>query len=112
MPLTLRILLFVSSVLSFIFVVRSLKKARVQLYDTTFWIFLATLFVILSIFPQLAIGLAQLIGIQSPINLVFLIIIFFLLGHCFLQSLRFSRLEARFNKLVSDKAIDNEDPKE
>lgn len=105
MPVTLRVLLFVFSLLSFLFVVRSLRKARVQLYDTTFWIFLAALMVVLSIFPQLAISLSELIGIQSPVNMVFLIIIFFLLGHCFIQSLRFSRLEERFNKMVSDKAL-------
>lgn len=105
MPIVLRILLFVSSLLSFIFVVRSLKKAKVQIYDTTFWIILSALFVLLSIFPQIAIGLAELIGIQSPINLVFLIIIFFLLGHCFIQSLRFSNLEDRFNRLVSDESL-------
>ncbi len=105
MPVVLRVILFVSSLLSFLFVVRSLKKSRVQIYDTTFWIILSALFVVLSIFPQIAIGLAELIGIQSPINLVFLIIIFFLLGHCFIQSLRFSRLEERFNSLVEDEAL-------
>ena len=107
MPVSVRVLLFVFSSLSFLFVVRSIKKARVQLYDTTFWIFLSVLFVVLSIFPGLAIGLAELIGIQSPVNLVFLIIIFFLLAHCFLQSLRFSRLEERFNRIVSDEALKN-----
>ena len=105
MPVILRVLLFVSSLLSFLFVVRSLKKAKVQIYDTTFWIILSALLVVLSIFPQIAIGLAELIGIQSPINLVFLIIIFFLLGHCFIQSLRFSNLEDRFNRLVSDESL-------
>jgi hypothetical protein len=109
MPVVLRVILFVSSLLSFLFVVRSLRKAKVQIYDTTFWIILSALFVVLSIFPQIAIGLAELIGIQSPINLVFLIIIFFLLGHCFIQSLRFSSLEDRFNRLVSDEALKEND---
>ena len=112
MPITLRVLLMISSLLSFAFVIRSLKKARVQIYDTTFWIILSALFVLMSIFPQIAIGLAELIGIQSPVNLVFLIIIFFLLGHCFLQSLRFSNLEDRFNRLVSDEALKELDRKE
>ena len=105
MPAVLRILLMISSILSFLFVVRRLKKSQVQLYDTVFWIILSVLFVILSIFPQLAIGLADLIGVQSPVNLVYLIIIFFLLAHCFLQSLRFSRLEAQFRSFVGDEAL-------
>ncbi len=105
MPLILRILLFISSLLSFIFVIRRLRKSEVQLYDTTFWIALSALFVVLSLFPQLAIGLSELIGIQSPVNMVFLIIIFFLLGHCFIQSLRFSRLEDSFRRMVGDEAL-------
>ena len=112
MPLVLRILLFVSSLLSFIFVVRRLKKSEVQLYDTTFWITLSALFVLLSLFPQMAIKAAELIGIQSPVNMVFLIIIFFLLGHCFLQSLRFSHLEERFKKLVGEDALQNGEEKQ
>ena len=82
MPSILRVLLFVCSMLSLIFVIRRLKKAQVQLYDTIFWIALSVLFVLLSIFPQIAIGLSKLIGIQSPINMIFLIIIFVLLMHC------------------------------
>ncbi len=112
MPLILRILLLISSLLSFIFVVRRLRKSEVQLYDTTFWITLSALFVLMSLFPQIAIKVAELIGIQSPVNMVFLIIIFFLLGHCFLQSLRFSHLENRFNKLVGDEALKAEDKKQ
>ncbi len=105
MPVILRALLLISSVLSLIFVVRRLKKAQVQIYDTIFWIALSVLFVVLSIFPQIAISLSELIGIQSPINMVFLIIIFFLLMHCFIQSLRFSRLEDQFRRFVGDEAL-------
>ena len=105
MPLSLRIILMISSLLSLIFVVRRLKKVQVQLYDTVFWIMLAVIFVVLSVFPQIAISLAGLMGVQSPVNLVYLIIIFFLLAHCFLQSLRFSRLEDQFRTHVGEDAL-------
>ena len=97
----------VSSVLSLLFVIRGLKKARVQLYDTVFWMILALMCVVLSMFPQIAIGMADLIGVQSPVNLVYLVIIFFLLVHCFIQSLRFSRLEAQFKLFVGEDALKN-----
>lgn len=105
MPVSLRLLLFISSLLSFIFVVRRLRRSEVQLYDTTFWILLSALFVVISLFPGLPIALSELIGIQSPVNMVFLIIIFFLLGHSFIQSLRFSSLEDRFRRYVGDEAL-------
>ena len=115
MPAALRILLMISSVLSLLFVIRGLKKARVQLYDTVFWIILALMCVILSICPQIAVGLADLLGVQSPVNLVYLVIIFFLLVHCFIQSIRFSRLEAQFKLFVGEdalKKLDNADKEE
>ncbi len=105
MPLSLRIILMISSILSLLFVVRRIRKATVQLYDTVFWLMLAVLFVVLSIFPQIAMSLAALLGVQSPVNLVYLIIIFFLLAHCFLQSLRFSRLEDQFRTFVGEEAL-------
>ncbi len=105
MPASLRVILMISSILSLIFVVRRLRKVQVQLYDTVFWIVLAVIFVVLSIFPQIAIWLAAQLGVQSPVNLVYLIIIFFLLAHCFLQSLRFSRLEDQFRTFVGEDAL-------
>ncbi len=105
MPIILRILLFISSFLSFLFVTRRLKKSEVKLHDTTFWIILSVVFVLLSLFPGIVIRLAGLIGIQSPINLVFLIIIFCLLAHCFIQSLRFSALEDKFERFVEEDAL-------
>ncbi len=108
MPVVLRILLFISSILSFIFVARRLKKSEVNLYDTTFWILLSAVFVVLSAFPGLGIGMAELIGIQSPVNLIFLIIIFCLLAHCFVQSLRFSALEDKFERFVEKDALRDE----
>ncbi len=108
MPAVLRILLFISSFLSFIFVARRLKKSEVKLYDTTFWILLSAVFVVLSAFPGIGIGLAELIGVQSPVNLIFLIIIFCLLAHCFVQSLRFSALEDKFERFVEKDALRDE----
>ena len=105
MPLSLRLLLMCASILSFLFVVRRLKKTQIQLYDTIFWIVLAILFVVLSLFPVLAIKLAEFLGVESPVNLVYLIIIFILLGHCFIQSLRFSKLEDEFRSFVEDDAL-------
>ena len=108
MPIILRILLFISSFLSFLFVTRRLKKSEVKLHDTTFWVILSMVFVVLSLFPGVVIWLAGLIGIQSPINLVFLIIIFCLLAHCFIQSLRFSAVEDKFERFVEEDALREE----
>lgn len=105
MSITLRILLFLASVVSLLFVRKRLRGSRVRMEDMVFWLFLSVLLVVLSIFPQIAISAAGLIGVQSPVNLVYLIILFFLLLQCFQQSLRISELEEKMNRMISDEAL-------
>lgn len=73
--------------------------------DAFFWICLAFVFVILGVFPQVAIFFAELIGIQSPVNFVFLVVIFLLLLRSFLLTIRISWLEERVKNLVEEIAI-------
>ena len=105
MSITLRILLFLASVVSLLFVRKQLRGSRARMEDMGFWLFLSVLLVVLSIFPQMAIFAAGLIGVQSPVNLVYLIILFFLLLQCFQQSLRISELEEKMNRMVSEEAL-------
>ncbi len=105
MSIILRILLLFASVISLLFVQRRLRKSSIRMGDTVVWMFLSGLLVLLSIFPQIAILAAALIGVQSPVNLVYLIILFFLLFQCFLQSLRISELEEKMKQMISDAAL-------
>ena len=105
MSITLRILLFLASVVSLLFVRKQLRGSRARMEDMGFWLFLSVLLVVLSVFPQMAIFAAGPIGVQSPVNLVYLIILFFLLLQCFQQSLRISALEEKMNRMVSEEAL-------
>lgn len=73
--------------------------------DTIFWIGMSLLLVILSIFPKLASQVSKRIGIDSPVNFVYLVIIFLLLIKCFLLSIKVSQIEDKFNNLVQEIAI-------
>ena len=88
MSVSLRVILSIVSVLTCIYVARKLKKSQIQVIDTVFWIMLSILFIILSIFPEIADWCSSLIGVQSPVNFVFLLIIFLLLLRCFLMTIR------------------------
>ena len=114
MSLTLRIMLFLASVLSLVFVRRKLRSSSVRMEETVFWLFFSVLLVLLSVFPQIAIQAAAWIVVQSPVNLVYLVILFFLLFQCFLQALRISELEEKMKQLVSEEALrrQEEDPEE
>ena len=109
MTLAFRLFLVIASVMSFYFVIKNIRKSKLLITDCVFWFFFALLMVILAIFPGIAIAFADLMGIQSPINLVYLIIIALLLLVVFKQTIRISELETKISNIVQEITIDNKD---
>lgn len=105
MSIALRIMLFVASVLTCAYIARKLKKSQIQVMDTVFWIGLSVIFIILSIFPDIAGFLSSFMGFQAPVNFIFLLMIFLLLIRCFLLSIRVSQLEDKLRNLVEELSI-------
>lgn len=101
----LRVLLFLGSVTVFTVVSQCIRKRRMQLKDGIFWILFSLLLVLFSVFPILAVWASKLIGVQSPANCVFLILIFLLGCHQFFLTIRVSRLEMKTNQLIQRVAI-------
>ena len=77
--------------------------------DAIFWMFFSGLLLILAIFPQLSFYLSDLLGIDSPANLVFLMIICLLLEKIFTLSIVVSQLEEKVSVLSSEVAIRTQD---
>ena len=75
MSLALRMLLMIFSVGFVYFVLKRIHKDQLRIQDSIFWILLSVLVLILAFFPQIAIGMAQQLGIISPVNFVFLVFI-------------------------------------
>lgn len=109
MSIALRVMLFAASILTCGYIARKLKKSQIQVIDTVFWIGLAVLFILLSVFPEIASFLSALMGFQAPVNFVFLLMIFLLLIRCFLLSIRISQLEDKLRNLVEELAIRDKD---
>lgn len=105
MSITLRIILIASSVLAGVYSVHEIRKSQVKIGNAIFWFALTALFIILSIFPQLVISLADLIGVESPVNLLYLIIIFLLFYKVFTLSVKVSKLDHMIGILTSESAI-------
>ena len=101
----LRILLFLGSVVVFTIISQCIRKRRIQLKDGIFWIAFGFLLILVSVFPVLAIWASSILGIQSPSNCVFLILIFLLGCHQFFLTIRISRLEIKNNQLVQNIVI-------
>ena len=70
MPIVLRVILIASSLAMLAFVIRKVKKSKMQIEYTVFWVLFGVLLLFISLVPQIVYFFAKLIGIQSPTNLV------------------------------------------
>lgn len=90
-------------------ITRYIRKSRVRIEDTLFWIILSILLMVVSFFPEIAFWFSRLLEVQSPINFIFLLIIFILLVNQFYMSIKMSQLKIKFDELVQKIAIAEKD---
>lgn len=112
MTITLRIVLLLASVLNCVWIIQRIRKAQAKIEDSVFWILFSGLLVCMSIFPQIITWGAAITGVYSPVNFVFLAIIFVLIVKLFRMSIRISQLESKLQTFVQTYAIDKFQSKE
>ncbi len=105
-------LLIIGSVFTFLFAMKLIRKSTVRIEDTLFWIVFCLILILLSIFPRSLYNIAYALGFQSPINLVYLVIIFVLIVNQFLMTLKISRLTIKQKELVQAIAITAKEKKD
>ena len=108
MPTSLRVLLIAASIVTLTLITSKIRKAKLRLLDGFIWLVMSAVFLIISFFPHIIYWLCRVLGIISPVNLVFLVVIFFLLMICFYSALRISALESRVAGLAQEVAIRDE----
>lgn len=107
MTLTLRIVLIVASVIVTFYALRKIKKAQLDIDDAFYWIMFSVMLIVMSVFPEISIYLAGLLGIESPANFVFMFVIFILLMKLFTNSIELSVQKHRLNNLIQKIALMN-----
>ncbi len=106
MTLTLRIVLFLVSLLTLTFVIKRVRSSKVRLEDSIVWFLFAGILFLLTIFPGFFDLLADLAGVYSTTNFVFLFFIFVLLVICFNLSMRISQADTKIKELTQLLAIE------
>ena len=101
----LRLLLIIFSIGFVYFVLQRIHKDQLRIQDSIFWILFSAVILVLSFFPQIAIWMAQSLGIISPVNFIFLVFIFCAYVKLFSLSVKFSNLENKLNKLSYEEAL-------
>ena len=100
------------SLLTALYVLRRIRKSKMSMENSVFWILFSAVLVLLGIFPDIAVWFASLLQVQSTVNLVYLVIIFLLLVKVFVQDQRISRLESQTTRMAQTYALDRTEEKE
>ena len=101
----LRVLLLVAAVLTTGWILSKIRKAKVKMEDAIFWIFFTVVLAVLGLVPEVSFKLADLLGIESPANLVFLVMIFMLMWKSFISTILISQLEEKVTTLSAEVAL-------
>lgn len=106
MSIELRIILIIVCVLVLLYVLKKIRQSKMNIIDSIFWIVFVLILMIISIFPQIAYALSALLGIQTPINFILLVIIGLLLLKVFLMSVRISQIQDKMKNMAQKIAYD------
>ena len=107
-----RVILVIVSILTMAFMMRKIRQAKVQIEAALFWVIMALILVVFSLFPAVADACAHLLGIYSTPNFLFLFMIFLLIVKVFGMTLQMSQMESRQKELVQRIALDQKDREE
>ena len=99
MTLTLQIILFIASVITFIFVIRKIRKSQLNIADAVVWILLSLLLIVMSVCLPFMSKVAHALGFMSTSNFVFSMILFFLLIIVFGLTVKVSLLNEKIKNL-------------
>ena len=112
MTVIFRVILVIVSILTMAFMMRKIRQAKVQIEAALFWVIMALILVVFSLFPAVADACAHLLGIYSTPNFLFLFTIFLLMVKVFGMTLQMSQMESRQKELVQRIALDQKDREE
>ncbi len=105
MTLLLRGILIVVSILTMILILRKVRQSKMKIEDSVFWIGFTFLLILFSLFPQVVYWMSDISGTQTPVNFIFLFVIFVLMLRLFRLTVKLSALESKVQDLVQKIAI-------
>lgn len=103
--IALRVLLIIMSVFTFAFVIKQIRKNKIEIGESLFWIIISIILIVISVFPQIAGFFTKLLGIQSPSNFVFLVAIFIVMLKLFTLSIDVAKLKQKLKSLIENVAL-------
>lgn len=95
----------VGGVVTLVFMVELLRRRRLREKYAALWIVVAVVVLLFALVPALTTGLAELVGVTTPVNLVFFLGLLVLLVVCVQLSAEVSGLEHENQTLAEESAL-------
>lgn len=105
MPLQQRLLLLCGALVAMLMVVNKIKKDKILMVDSIFWVVSSVVMMVVAAVPELAIAFSHILGFQSPSNFVFFCVVGFLFVKVFSDSAEISLLKNRVDELTQELAL-------
>ena len=112
MTLVLRILLLIGALFAMGIVINSVRKSKIRISDSVYWVVSAGILVLFELIPQLAYFFSGLFGFMSPANFVLLLVIVMILIRLFHQSCAISKLTYKVEQLSAELALRDKDARD
>ena len=112
MTLVLRILLLIGALFAMGIVINSVRKSKIRISDSVYWVVSAGILVLFALIPQLAYFFSGLFGFMSPANFVLLLVIVMILIRLFHQSCAISKLTYKVEQLSTELALRDKDTRD
>jgi hypothetical protein len=87
------------------FLLNQIVKYRLELKYTLLWLFLSVITILLAVFPRISFELARLLGIETPVNVIFLLGILLSLMIVFSLTVALSQHMVRIRQLSQELGI-------
>ena len=112
MTLVLRILLLIGALFAMGIVINSVRKSKIRISDSVYWVVSAGILVLFALIPQLAYFFSGLFGFMSPANFVLMLVIVMILIRLFHQSCAISKLTYKVEQLSTELALRDKDSRD
>lgn len=112
MSITLRVLLIIASIFSFILCIKRIKQSKLKITNSIIWMLGSFALILMSIFSNAVDWFSTKLGFIAPVNFVFLVVIAFLLMQTFIDNIRISTLNEKIKELnhyIALKELENKD---
>ena len=107
-----QVLLIFGAVLMTYYILKRIRQSKLQIEYSIFWIVFSAILLVFSIFPFLVALLTRMIGMELPVNFIFVFFILILILKAFFQTIETSALENKVRNLTQRLAIEEKDSQE